>query len=277
MIDGTLLPSWFRILLLGLSIYSYIPQLQLLWTTKNSSSLSLCYLLFNLICATEQFLLAFICISNPDPNVFVEDRGSLRDWLNLIQITVVWLLSGLTSYPSTSSFRQKLYAALWYIIFLLIAVLPALCVAATPDLNKEDPSWAHELLFVMMSSVHVIFVSPVTTILAFGALFCQTPKLRKGVPSPRALSLRGLALQTGVFSVLALTWPFRIIYLGPEWDILSSWFALFNWYMLVGWVAVDSAVIALVQGILLWLAYRNRKYWRFDEGDETEPLLANRE
>ncbi|OJZ86806.1 hypothetical protein ASPFODRAFT_46332 [Aspergillus luchuensis CBS 106.47] len=226
------------------------------------------------------FLLAFICINNPDPNVFVENRGSLRDWLNFIQITLVWLLSGLTftltlAYPSNSSFRQKLYAALWYIIFLLLAVLPAVCIAVTTDMTKEDSSFEDEVLFVMMSSVHVIFVNPVTTILAFSALFCQTPKLRKGVSPPRALSLRGLALQTGVFSVLALTWPFRIIYLGPEWDILSSWFALFNWYMLVGWVAVDSAVFALVQGILLWLACRNRKHWHLAEDGETEPLLAN--
>lgn len=88
----------FNSLLLGLSIISFLPQLQLLWTTKNSSGLSLCYLLFNLICATEQFLLAFLYNNNPEaePNMFVESPGSLGDWLNLIQITVIWILFSLT-------------------------------------------------------------------------------------------------------------------------------------------------------------------------------------
>ncbi|GLA14607.1 hypothetical protein AnigIFM62618_001044 [Aspergillus niger] len=284
MINRTLLPSWVRILLLGLSIISFLPQLQLLWTTKNSSGLSLRYLLFNLICATEQFLLAFLYNNTPDaePNMFVESPGSLGDWLNLIQITVIWILSSLTftlslRYPSDSSFRNKLSAALSYIIYLLIAVIPSVCVVLTTDRGEDPPTSENEWVFALWSGVHLIFVNPAMTLLAFSAVSCQTPKVRKGVPPPPALSLRGLAIQAGVFSVLALTWPFRFVNIDPDWDIFASWFTLYSWYVTVGWTAVDCAIFALVQAILLWMACRNMKYWRLAEGGETEPLLANHE
>ncbi|GKZ85693.1 hypothetical protein AnigIFM56816_011664 [Aspergillus niger] len=284
MVNQTLLPSWVRILLLGLSIISFLPQLQLLWTTKNSSGLSLRYLLFNLICATEQFLLAFLYNNNPEaePNMFVENPGSLGDWLNLIQITVIWILSSLTftlslRYPSDSSFRNKLSTALSYIIYLLIAVIPSVCVVLTTDRGEDPPTSENEWVFALWSGVHLIFVNPAMTLLAFSAVFCQAPKVRKGVPPPPALSLRGLAIQAGVFSVLALTWPFRFVNIDPDWDIFASWFTLYSWYVTVGWTAVDCAIFALVQGILLWMACRNMKNWRLAEGGETEPLLANRE
>ncbi|RAH54250.1 hypothetical protein BO85DRAFT_480631 [Aspergillus piperis CBS 112811] len=282
MIDGTLLPSWFRILLLGLSIYSYIPQLQLLWKTKNSSGLSINYVLLNLICATEQFLLVLLYNNTPDaePNMFVENPGSLGDWMNLIQITVVWILSGLTftlslRYPSDSSFRDKLSATLSYIAYFLVAVVPSVCVVLTTRRGEDPRTSENEWQFALWSGVHLILVNPVMTLLSFSAVFCQAPKLLKGVSPPRALSLPGLAIQAGVFTVLALSWPFRFVYLDPDWNVFASWFALYTWYSSVGWTAVDCAVFALVQVILLWLACRNRKHWQLAEDGETEPLLAN--
>ncbi|PWY72769.1 hypothetical protein BO83DRAFT_408483 [Aspergillus eucalypticola CBS 122712] len=283
MITKSLLPSWLRIFLMGLSIFSFLPQLRLLWATKNSSGLSINYVLINLICATEQFLLVLLYNNTPDaePNMFVENPGSLGDWMNLIQITVVWILSGLTftlslRYPSDSSFRVKRSAALSYIAYLLVAVVPPVCVVLTTRRGEDPPTSEIEWQFALWSGVHLIFVNPVMTLLSFSAVFCQAPKLLKGVSPPRALSLPGLAIQAVVFTVLALSWPFRFVYLDPDWNVFASWFALYTWYVSVGWTAVDCAVFALVQVILLWLACRNRKHWQLAEDGETEPLLANR-
>lgn len=62
---------------------------------KDSTDISLYYILFNLISATEQFTLGFYYVvsHSQDTGFFVSDPRNTGDWLNLAQLTVVWLMS----------------------------------------------------------------------------------------------------------------------------------------------------------------------------------------
>jgi hypothetical protein len=82
-----------------------MPQLQCLWFRRDSSGVALFYLLFNLISATEQFAITFFYIVNDiEPvDVFVNNRPpNTGDWLNLLQVALVWVL-WLVLYSPTQS------------------------------------------------------------------------------------------------------------------------------------------------------------------------------
>lgn len=77
-----------------LSFLSFLPQLQHIWLRKDCSGISLYYVLFNLISATEQFTLTFFIQVNDTEGAdfFVGRPSNAGDWLNLCQVTVVWVL-----------------------------------------------------------------------------------------------------------------------------------------------------------------------------------------
>lgn len=87
-----------RSALLLLSFVSFLPQLWLLYMRKDSAGLSLYYLLFNLIVATELFTLSFLFVVNyareekGKPNMFVHDPPDVGDTINLVQFSLVWVL-----------------------------------------------------------------------------------------------------------------------------------------------------------------------------------------
>jgi uncharacterized protein with PQ loop repeat len=77
-----------------LSSLSFLPQLQRIWQRKDCSGISLYYILFNLIPATEQFILTFFILVNaPKDTPLLDGKPPNKgDWLNLWQVTAVWLL-----------------------------------------------------------------------------------------------------------------------------------------------------------------------------------------
>jgi hypothetical protein len=81
-----------------LSFVSFLPQLRLLYVRKDSAGLSLFYLLFNLIVATELFAISFLLVVNSGleekgkPNLFVHNPPDTGDNINLAQFTLVWVL-----------------------------------------------------------------------------------------------------------------------------------------------------------------------------------------
>ncbi|PYH81468.1 hypothetical protein BO82DRAFT_283887, partial [Aspergillus uvarum CBS 121591] len=200
------------------------------------------------------------------------------DWVNLIHLTMVWMLYHLTftlclKYSSHLSLRQKSCHALPYIGFLFVSIIPAVLIVLITNRKQDPHNKQDEFLFALLSGVHFMLLNPFTTLLTLGSVFCQAAKLRKGQPPQRALSPVGLAAQAGVFSVLAITWPLRVTYLGSSWDIYTSWFTIYNWYIFVGWPAVDNGVFALVQASLLWVAWKNQ-HCQLTPEDENELLLA---
>jgi uncharacterized protein with PQ loop repeat len=77
-----------------MSLLSFIPQLHRTVSKRNSSGISVYYVLFNLISATERFALVFFFVVNyiEDPDMFVQKPVNTGDWLNLAQTAAVLLL-----------------------------------------------------------------------------------------------------------------------------------------------------------------------------------------
>lgn len=78
-----------------LTFLSFLPQLRRILAKKDSTGISLYYLLYNLISATEQFTLGFYFVISDSLSreVFVHYPVNTGDWLNMAQLTVVWLMS----------------------------------------------------------------------------------------------------------------------------------------------------------------------------------------
>jgi uncharacterized protein with PQ loop repeat len=84
-------------ILLILSVLSFVPQLHRTISQKNSSGISVYYVLFTLISTTEQFALAFFYTVNhiEEPDMFVHLPVNTGDWLNLAQtaiVALIWLI-----------------------------------------------------------------------------------------------------------------------------------------------------------------------------------------
>lgn len=82
-----------------MSLVSFLPQLGVLLVRQDSSGISLFYVLYNLISATEQFnhSFAFVVVFSrlKDPSegqAMIHNPLSRGDWINLGHITVVWVL-----------------------------------------------------------------------------------------------------------------------------------------------------------------------------------------
>lgn len=79
-------------LLIGISAISFGPQLKLLWISSSSVGLSPLYTLFNLVSATEQLTLGLQGILiEPHSFLHVQPKAGLDDWLNVVQLTTVWI------------------------------------------------------------------------------------------------------------------------------------------------------------------------------------------
>jgi uncharacterized protein with PQ loop repeat len=81
-------------ILTALTAISFVPQLRLLWVRRSSAGISPCYVLFNLISATELFTISFyFLVNHVEPaDVFIHEPPAVGDWLNLAQLALVWVL-----------------------------------------------------------------------------------------------------------------------------------------------------------------------------------------
>ncbi|KAH6842748.1 hypothetical protein B0I37DRAFT_382728 [Chaetomium sp. MPI-CAGE-AT-0009] len=282
------LPSWLRIVLLLLSFVSFLPQLRLLYLRKDSSGISLFYVLFNLIVATELFTISFYCLVNYSteeqlPQAFVRDPPDIGDFINLAQFSLVWVLwlvifIACLTCRSNPDHGRRITVSAMYIFFLLMSVIPVFVDALTE--SGRDPY--HKWGLALFGGVHVMFVNPVINILGFAALYAQARSIlaRPAGSGLGALSLGSLAAQAIVFALLAPSWLGRLYF---PWDELepevgNSAAALKVWFELVGFVPFDHAVFAVAQLVLFWLAVLRGLHHGDNSGvltGETEPLLGN--
>ncbi|KAI0380575.1 hypothetical protein F5Y04DRAFT_94357 [Hypomontagnella monticulosa] len=269
-------PNWLRIILLTLSLTSFIPQLNRIFSTKDSSGISLYYILFNLISSTEQFTIAFIYLVNLAGNsdVFANPRPTVGDWLNLCQTTLVWtcwlvLFAACLNYPPARSDSRKTFILSIYTAFLCISVIAvwadAVYIASSPG-DEVSRRWPTALLH----GVHTLLVNPVVTILSIAAPIHQARKIRSS-PSLGALSTTGLVIQAIIFAIVAVIWAIRVVF--PTMPVITP-SVVVTWYQLVGWAAVDNGVFAIGQAALWFIT--TRKIGPHVENlsvGETEPLL----
>lgn len=90
---GLTWPCPFYRILSVLSFASFLPQLQLVWLRRDSSGISLYYVLFNLVVATELFTIDLAILTSVDGgDIFVHSPATTGDWLNLAQFATVWVM-----------------------------------------------------------------------------------------------------------------------------------------------------------------------------------------
>jgi hypothetical protein len=87
------------------------------------------------------------------------------------------------------------------------------------------------------------------------------------------LSIFGLATQAIIFALVALSWISRV-----NFPFELSLNILKAWYEVVGWAAVDNAIFAVAQFVLLCLAKHQRRgrvgsSSSYTRPNEEEPLL----
>ncbi|KAL2834400.1 hypothetical protein BDW59DRAFT_156332 [Aspergillus cavernicola] len=274
-------PNSLRITLLVLSALSFLPQLQRIWSQKTSAGISISYVLLNLIVATEQFTIIFLLmISAPEATSnFTHDPLSTGDWLNFAQISSVLglflVLFSICLYYRPSGCSARGYIKV-YTAYLFISVIPELCdlIAGTPN-NTDWPQTDYRQGF---AGTHGLILNPLITILGIISALCQTPQIWHHAENPESnsssFSLIGLATQSVVFTLVAISWVWRVVYtpepgfrIGPDW---------LEWFWGYGWPVVDSAVFAGVQGGLFGCVLYCRRKGRGEGsavGGETEPLL----
>ncbi|KAE8376157.1 hypothetical protein BDV26DRAFT_305782 [Aspergillus bertholletiae] len=260
--------------LLILSIFPFVPQLDLLRQNGGSMGTSLVYLLCNVLNATEQFTISFSYLFiAEDSEFFIYSPPNAGDWLNFFQLAVTWSLSstlfffGVICSPAHNG--RKTFILGIYLTFLSISLLAAVAYVLINPCGASCGSngWVTAIFL----GSHLIFVNPVVTLLAIAALPAQLRVLKQHEHT--ALSLIGLASQAVIFTVLGFSWLFRVRLDYNLSDFFRTWGSFTSWYQLVGWVAVDNLIFAAVQGILLLVVLR-RKKMAITEG-ENEPLLGH--
>lgn len=156
-----------------------------------------------------------------------------------------------------------MWATITYAFFLLISLGPVILFALHPG-RHVDFEWSAALFF----GSHSIFVNPIVSFLAIVAFFSQAP-------AARALDCMSLVMQAVVFALVAISWIYRVKNPLESVDYFS-WNALVSWYQLVGWAAVDNAIYAIVQFLLLWCHLRQAgNHVGISASDETQALLRN--
>ena len=163
----------------------------------------------------------------------------------------------------------KTFALVVYIVFLLISVVPIFGDTANPP--RKGRRWSG----AMWSGIHSLLISWIVTGFGVAALGFQVRKTLSR-PSDRALSRLGLVAQATVFALVAVSSVVRVEF---PWELLEGHRVnlglLCSRYELVGWAAIDNAIFALGQAVLLWITSRLARLERKTPDDETEPLLRD--
>lgn len=213
-------------------------------------------------------------------NTLREDDSlkTVGDWVNLIQLAAVLglclllFLMGLY-YPSDHSRRYKFIIVICYLTFMLISIIPLLIDIMGHYIIGSWGDTDRDFALGLFLGLHYFYVHP---IIFFVGLFAWLPQSRELDSRTRlhALSMTGLAVQAITFTIVGISWIFRINLFGDALTRLPFWLTVTDWLKLVWWAAEDNLVFAAVQAGLFFKARRKA---RLQTGGETEPLLRDRE
>ncbi|KAE9368124.1 hypothetical protein N431DRAFT_548338 [Stipitochalara longipes BDJ] len=264
-------------IVLVLSLASFLPQFHRIWSRRDTSGISLNYVLFNSIIFTEHYAIGLHSIVN---RTGVESNipgtaPTADDLLDLCQHCVVWgssliLFTMCLYFPPHH--RGPRYTVLTiHALFTILSLIPVVVECYLP-IQDSALYLDQQQLGTFLTTLHRSFIGPIITVLGLASLF---PQARETLSrsSPGALSIRGLAAQATVFMLVALYWPFRIGTPPGVWPP-RSWGSLVSWYQLAGWATLDNAIFGTVQMILLWIAIRrNSRVQEKATNGEMAPLL----
>jgi hypothetical protein len=170
--------------------------------------------------------------------------------------------------PSDHRDAPTWFAVGTYVAFLSISLAPLYLDIINPS-YPNDRRW----FGAIYSGIHTLFLNWIVTGLGATALLFQVRETLLRLPS-EALSHAGLAVQAAVFALIAVSWVMRVKF---PWELLDghkiTFGVLITWYEIVGWAAVDNAIFALIQIVLLWIVSHRSSQRIRAAGDESEPLL----
>ncbi|VUC27414.1 unnamed protein product [Clonostachys rosea] len=285
------LPVWGHITLLILTILTFGPHLYFLIRKRDSSPVSIVYILLNLVVATEQFAASYFfaiyptntkCLICPTyKGIFSHTPLDVGDWLNFahfLTVFVLWLimytippsLSGqlLTDASFTLSLRYRpsqnreertvfvRRPGLIYTWFLLFTIGPLLIETAVGGIDYR--SRTSPILFVYQFP-HIFLLAPLMPVIQAIGVIAQLGKDREIRARAPLYIQGGLVAQAIVFCLLAVAWPYRLLLDETNWSLIS-------WYTFVGWISISSGIFALGQGLLLF----STRVVRIEEHDSGE-------
>lgn len=220
-----------------------------------------------------------------DYGIPIATPTSTRDWLNLSQIVTQWICS-LLLYVTRKQFiscRTKTKLKLQLNSLALVIYLPTSSTIISPAppavLSKKVAVllWIlhlllfkfaliaggrpEDLVFNVIRNINAVIANYLFTFIAAVGFFFQARVIMQ-VPAggqgqqPNALSKWTLGLQFFTFLLLAISWPFRLILPPNMWELGMKPALLLEWYPWVGWACVNNAIMAIGQGIMLFLFIR---------------------
>lgn len=180
--------------------------------------------------------------------------------------------------PATEDHGSRPVKKVWtlYASFLAISVIPIFVDAIFSHPSRENRhAGPRELWGAIFFFIHMMCIQLPVTACAFAALMYQRRAIltRPAGMGTGTLSLLGLGLQAVIFSIFAITWPWRLAFSWARFDSRFLPQLIFWWYQVVGFVPVDHAVFAYAQGYLLWMTLRHARTGREVAAGEAEPLL----
>ena len=123
-------------------------------------------------------------------------------------------------------------------------------------------------MIVLLLYPHMLFINPVVTFLGVLALPAQFPYIGEHLPPSRsALSHKGLLLQSAVFTVVGISWAFRLVPMDDR-DLTKDLWS--EWFVLKGCAVLDKLIFAFVQ-VALYTIMRIK--CSAEEADEVASLL----
>ena len=159
-----------------------------------------------------------------------------------------------------------------YFGFLMVSLVPMVVDAVSDTFCPPDRPNCPELdrdVVGLFQGLHSVILLPFLTTLPLVIAL-----VKQACMPTQTFGLNGLKLQAAVFMLSAISWVPRVsvpwdLYLDGEYPVIM---VIIAWYHKVGFVAVNDALFALGQAILLWLSIRQIR--RAEDG-ERQPLLES--
>ncbi|KAH6682330.1 hypothetical protein F5X68DRAFT_25174 [Plectosphaerella plurivora] len=255
--------------------------------SRSTNGISVTAALLLALCAQAQLATMYYLWACPPFKRYgeaVPKPPRFMDYLNLAQLIVQWISSIFllivllfvstraeiaettsTKTSSGGSVSTKTAAT-------LLTVHASLCIFWALVAGTPTKDWL-DLTFVSIMSFNQWCINPIITITTILASILQAGTT-KDVQGPSALNRTVVLLQATVFLALAVSWPFRFqVPLNLRTPYRDDWYLLAEWYPLVGWACVNNAVIAIGQGVVLYIAST-----KLDNGaaslGERQPLIS---
>lgn len=175
-----------------------------------------------------------------------DQRPDLTDHGNFYRFCLIFTLP-----PSRPG--QTRFAIIAYLAFLAVSLGPVIGETLIEFDSMSDRGWFEALYIAPMLYV----LGPVVQILALGAFWSQASEMKRSQSLDDALSTRGLAVQAVVFLLVGISFVWRMMI--PVEELNEHFIVnLRMWYWTVGWATIDNLIFAVVQGVLAWIAWRQR-------------------